>query len=306
MSDAQMTPDELKSHLRGVLAFAPTPFTAAGAVDFDGLASQVDRLSQSGASVVVIGGAVGEFFSLTREEYRECMRVAVDAVAGRVPLMAGIGHSTIIACDLAAYAASAGVDGLMINPLYMATPTIDGWYRHYAELGRASGLGMMIFSTVGSVYSAAMVERLAEIDEVIALKDEFGDLKLFAEIRDRVGGRLAMVNGMAEELAGPYFAAGASAFTSGVINFAPQVSLAIHQAGIDENWQDVHRLVDVAIRPIAQLRARKPGYMIAVIKEAMNILGLPGGHMRLPLEPVAPADRAELETVLRQISELAA
>lgn len=299
-----MTPDDLKSHLRGVLAFAPTPFSTDGSVDFEGFAAQLARLSQSGASVVVIGGAVGEFFSLSRDEYCECMRIAVDSIAGTVPLLAGIGHSTAIACDLAAYASSAGVDGLMINPLYMATPSENGWYRHYSELARASGLGMMIFSTIGSVYSPTMVERLAEIDEVVALKDEFGDLRLFAEIRDRVGDRLAMVNGMAEELAAPYFTAGASAFTSGIINFAPQVTLAIHRAGIDKEWQDLQRLVDVVVRPIARLRARKPGYMIAVIKEAMNIIGLSGGHMRLPLEPVTPADRAELETVLRQIDDL--
>ncbi len=301
-----MTPDELKSHLRGVLAFAPTPFTEQGDVDFDGFASQLDRLCGSGASVVVIGGAVGEFFSLSRDEYHECMRVAADTVSRRLPLMAGIGHSTRIACDLAEYATAVGIDGLMINPLYMAAPRESGWRRHYAELARASGLGMMIFSTVGSVYSAEMAERLAEIDEVVALKDEYGDLRLFAETRDRVGDRLAMINGMAEELAAPYVAAGARGFTSGVINFAPQITLTIHRAGQEQNWSELHRLVDTAIRPIAQLRARKPGYMTAVIKEAMNILGLPGGHMRLPLEAVEPADRAELEQIMRRIAEMAA
>src|SRR5207253_7563737 len=81
-----MNPSELKDKLRGVMAFVPTPFTSDDRLDGDGLARQVDFLVRSGAHVVVVCGGVGEFYSLEPGEYRDCMRIAVDAAAGRVPV----------------------------------------------------------------------------------------------------------------------------------------------------------------------------------------------------------------------------
>ena len=263
-------------------------------VDYDGLAQQVDFLCRSGAHVVVVCGGVGEYFSLELDEYRECIRVGVEAAASRVPVLAGIGHSTRIACGLAEHAERCGADGLMINPVYFIEPSEDGMLRHYRELGRATSLGMMMFSTKNAVYSPAMVERLAEVENVVALKDEWGDLKLFIETKERLGDRLAWINGMAEVLAAAYFGAGAAAFTSGIVNFAPQLTLAVWEAGAAGNMDELHRLVAEQIRPLAKLRERRKGYHITVVKEAMNLLGLPGGNVRSPLTPLAPEDRADL------------
>ncbi len=111
---------------------------------------------------------------------------------------------------------------------------------------------MMIFSTTGSVYSPAMVERLAEIDEVIALKDEYGDLRLFIETRERLGDRLAWINGMAETLAAPYFAAGA-----GRLHLRDhQLRAAIQPRRLRGRYQRplgrTARLVATKIRPLRQ------------------------------------------------------
>ena len=300
-----MTPTALKDRLRGVIAFVPTPFTADDRPDLDGLARQVDALSRGGAHVVVVCGGVGEFFSLDLDEYRECIRAGVEAADRRVPVLAGIGHSTRIACGLAEHAARVGADGLMINPPYFVEPPEDGVHRHYAEVARASGLGMMVFSTRGSVHTPAMVARLAEIDEVVALKDEYGDLKLFLETKERLGERLAWVNGMAETLAAPYFAAGAGAFTSGIVNFAPAFTRAVWEAGSAGDWHALEETVATKIRPLARMREKRKGYPIAVVKEAMNLLGLPGGAVRPPLTPVAPEDREDLRRLLRRLGLLA-
>lgn len=301
-----MHPQELKSRPRGVIAFAPTPFTTDDRVDEDGLAAQVDFLCRSGADVIVTCGGVAEFYALELEEYRRCISIAAQAVAGRVPVLAGIGHSTKIACGLAAHAWNAGVDGLMINPLYFIEAPEAGMHRHYSELATAAGLGMMMFSTKGAVYSPAMVERLAGIDEVIALKDEWGDLKLFIETKERLGDRLAWVNGMAEVLAAPYFAAGAVAFTSGIVNFAPKLVRSVWDAGAAGDFARLNRLVETNIRPVARLRQRAPGHHITVVKEAMNLLGMPGGEVRSPLIPLSETDRADLRRALVDLELLEA
>jgi len=256
--------------------------------------------------VVVVCGGVGEYFSLELDEYRDCIRVGAEAAAGRVPLLAGIGHSTRIACGLAEHAERCGADGLMINPVYFIEPSEDGMLRHYHELGQATGLGMMMFSTKNAVYSPVTVERLAEVENVVALKDEWGDLKLFIETKERLGDRLVWINGMAEVLAAAYFGAGAAAFTSGIVNFAPELTLAVWEAGATGNMDALNQLVAEQIRPLAKLRERRKGYHITVVKEAMNLLGLPGGNVRSPLTPLAPEDRADLRMVLAKLGLLQA
>ena len=237
-------------------------------------------------------------FHLTLDEYRECISVAVDAAAGRVPLLAGIGHSTRIACDLAEYAATKGAAGLMINPLYFIEPPDHGLYEHYRRIGESSRLGMMIFSTKGQVYSPDLIEQLTEIEEIVALKDEWGDLKLFVETRERLGDRLTWINGMAETLAVPYFAAGAQAFTSGLVNFMPNTVLDVWRLGSTGKTVQLEGLIAGKIRPLATLREKRKGYSIAVIKEAMHMLEYCGNTLRAPLMPLLDEDREYLHSVL--------
>jgi 5-dehydro-4-deoxyglucarate dehydratase len=173
-----LKPKELKARLRGVLAFAITPFTDEQELDEAGLAHIIDVIMcRSGIHVIVCAGAVGEFFSLNLEEYRPVIRMTVRAARGRVPIIAGIGHSTGVACQLARYAESEGASGLMINPFYYVDPNLDGLYHHYEALAKASSLGQIIFSTGQFTYTPEFLQRLAQIDNAVGLKDEVGDLK---------------------------------------------------------------------------------------------------------------------------------
>jgi 5-dehydro-4-deoxyglucarate dehydratase len=296
-----MTPTELQQRLRGVLAFTTTPFTAVDRLDGDGLARHVDFLCRSGVHAVVVCGGVGEFFALDAGEYRACIRIAVESAARRVPVIAGIGHGTRAACGLAAYAEEAGADGLLVHPFHFAAPPDDGIVRHYRELAQASSLCLMVYHTKEAVYTPALLARLAEIPAVVALKDEVGDLKTFGAMRAQLGDRLVWIDGMAELLLAPYLAAGAQAMTTGIVNFAPALSLAVWDAGITGRADELTDLLTRKIRPLARLRERRKGYAIAVVKEAMNMLGLPGGTVRLPLLPMLPADRQELRRVLQGI-----
>jgi 5-dehydro-4-deoxyglucarate dehydratase len=293
-----MTPEQLKQSLRGVIAFTPTPFFPDERLDFDALGQHVDRLIGGGAHAIVVCGGVGEYVSLGIQEYRQCITVAVESAAGRVPLLTGIGHSTRIASDVAAHAATAGASGLMINPLYFIEPPDDGLFNHYRAIAQSSGLGMMILSTRGQVYGPDLVEKLAGIDEIVAMKDEWGDLKLFIETRERLGDRLAWINGMAEAHAVPYFAVGAQAFTSGIMNFAPQLSLQVWELGSTGLFEMLERFIAAKIRPITKLREKRKGYQVAVIKEAMQMLGYCANTVRSPLMPMLEEDRVELRSML--------
>ena len=292
-----MTPGELRAALRGVIAFAPTPFTEDDRLDLDGLARIVDDLVASGGPVAVCGG-VGEYPALDLDEYRAAMRVAVETAAGRVPVIAGIGHGVRIAAGLAADAARAGIDGLMVDPFWFAEPSLDGLVAHHRALADASGLGLIVFSTKGQQYHLDQLLRLAELDGVVALKEEAGDAALFAAARERIGNRWAWINGMAELHVAKYAAIGADAFTSGLINVAPQLTRDVRDAAAAGRWDAVAELVE-RIRPFSALRAKAPGYSTAVIKEAMAMLGRPGGgRVRPPMARLASADREHLRELL--------
>ena len=302
MADS-MTARALMARLAGVLAFTPTPFTQADSLDAEGLRSHVDFLVNAGVHAVVVCGGMGEFFALDPHEYRTAMRTAAEAVRGRLPLLAGIGHGTRVASNLAEFAASVGVDGLLIHPQYFVEPSDEGVVRHYRELARACGLGMIVYSTRSAPVTLPLLRRLAEIDSVVALKDEYGDVELFGEMVRDLGGRLAWINGMAEGHAAPYFLVGAQAFTSGLVNVVPRLTLAVWSAGAAGRWDELRALV-AKIRPLADLRQRRRGYAIAVVKEAMNLLGMPGGTLRSPLVPLLPEDREELRRALSDLGVL--
>jgi 5-dehydro-4-deoxyglucarate dehydratase len=292
---------DLKGRLRGVMAFTPTPFTPDDHLDVNGLARHVDFLVRSGVHAVVVCGGVGEFFSLDLDEYRTAIRTAVESAGGRVPVVAGIGHGSRVAGALAQFAESVGADGLMINPLYFIEPSEDGLVRHYQAIAAATSLGLIVYSTKGAIATPALMERLAAIDTVVALKDEVGDIRMFQETIDRLGGRMAWINGMAETFAAPYCVAGAQALTSGIVNFAPEITLAVWEAGLAGRWDELRDLVARKVRPLASLRERRRGYAITVVKEAMNLLGMPGGTMRSPLVPLAAEDRDDLRAILEEL-----
>jgi 5-dehydro-4-deoxyglucarate dehydratase len=292
-------PTALRGSLRGVIAFAPTPFTDDDRIDVDALAACVDRLSAHGGPVAVCG-AVGEYASLDVEETVTLFRVAADAVAGRVPLIVGIGQSTRVAGGLAEAAAASGASGILVNPAWCGEPADDGLVEHYRQVGAASGLGLIVFSTRSHVYGLTQLLRLAELDAVVGLKDEWGDLRAFAEARARIGDRWAWINGMAELQAAEYAVLGADAFTSGIINIVPNLTLAVARAARAGGWDELRDLVD-RIRPLAALRARRPGYGVAVIKEAMELLGLAPGRVRPPLSSLAAEDRADLRALLDRL-----
>lgn len=299
-----MKPNELKASLTGVMSFSITPFTEDHALDLDTLAAHVERMSTSGVQHIAVTGAVAEYYALTFEEYRDVIRTSIAAAGGRVPVLVGIGHSTRIAVELARIADGEGAAGLLINPLYLVAPGIDGMVAHHEALAQASGLGQIVFSTRASPYGPDAMARLADVDQVVGLKDELGDLDLFLGCVDRLGDRFAWINGMAEPFTSAYFAAGATCVTTGLANFAPEIPLAVYDAAQAGDFAACNRLVRERVMPIAALRKKRPGYHISVIKEALDLLGRGVGPCRLPLLGVAPEDRAALAGILSDLGLL--
>jgi 5-dehydro-4-deoxyglucarate dehydratase len=301
-----MQPAELKTRLKGIHAYAVTPFRPDFEVDLPGLAGNIEALAGSGVHVIVACGGTGEFYSLELEEYRDVVATVTQVVGGRVPVVAGVGYGTRIASNLARVAESAGADGILMLPPYFVRASDDGLVAHYQAVAGSVAIGAIVYSTTWAIASAELVARLAEIPNIVGFKDENGDVRLFERIRDRVGDRLAWICGMSEHNAHLYFVVGAEAITSGVANIAPRLSLEIYAAAAAKDYEAVRNLIRTKLGPISHLRESRPGYHVPVIKAAMDLLGLAGGRSRPPLLPVREEDRAILLGILRDMGLLPA
>ena len=272
-----MTPTRFAGRLRGVIAFAPTPFTDDDRVDLDGLAASWTTWRRHGGPVAVCG-AVGEYAALDLDEYAAVMRVAADAVAGRVPLIVGIGHGDADRERPRGDGARAGAErdprrSRLVRRARRRWPRralSDAWR---ARPGSGSSCSRHAARRTAGPAAAARGARRRRRPEGRGR----ATCALFAEARERIGDRWAWINGMAELQAAEYAVLGADAFTSGLVNVAPELTRAVRA----RRWRRAtgRRCAARGPHPSASRRSgrRRPGYGVAVIKEAMAMLGQRGG-----------------------------
>jgi len=299
-----LSPSELRPRLRGVLAFPVTPFNDDLSLNPDAFQSHVDYLVRSGLHAIVAAGGTGELYSMTPAEIIQVYRLAVEAAAGRVPVIAGVGYNLAIARELAREAEKAGADAILMLPHYYGRAEDDGLYRYYAGIAESVGIGVFPYARDAAVFSLQLVERLAEIPNVVAFKDGQADLRVWARLRDRVGDRLIWLAGVGDDMVNSYFAAGAEGFTSSAANFMPNVVLSLFSAAQAGNFAEVNALLSRWIQPVFNVRARRRGYEVTTTKEAMNLLGRFGGRVRPPLAELTDHDRQDLRAALVQMGLL--
>jgi 5-dehydro-4-deoxyglucarate dehydratase len=297
------TPNELKSALRGIIGFGVTPFHADFSINPEALRQNASQLART-CDVVVALGNNGEIFSVSPQEHKTVGNTVVAEVRGRKPVLVGVGFCMAVACELAQAAEAYGADGVLALPPQYTNTTDDGLYEYYRAVANATKLGVILFQTPALNFSPALLRRLAALPNVVGLKDEHGDMKQFIRQWDAVGDRMELLCGVGEILAPSYFALGVKAFTSGIVNFMPQTPLKILEHLRQGELEKAARVVEKEAIAVYDLRARRPGYVVTVIKEAMNLCGMNAGPVRPPLSPMAEADRRELRAVLEKLGLL--
>ncbi|MGW5468648.1 5-dehydro-4-deoxyglucarate dehydratase [Streptomyces chartreusis] len=287
-----MTPAPLAARLSipgGPLFFPVTAYGPDGSVDLDTYRTHVRRGVEAGAAAVFACCGTGEFHALTPEEYERCVRAAVEAAQGRVPVVAGAGYGTALAMRYARLAEGAGADGLLAMPPYLVVAGQEGLLRHYREVAAATGLPVIVYQRDNAVFTPETVVELARTEGVIGLKDGLGDLDLMQRIvsavRTDFPGEFLYFNGLptAEQTQLAYRALGVTLYSSAVFCFAPEIALAFYRALEAGDDTTVHRLLDGFYRPFVELRAQGRGYAVALVKAGVRLRGLDVGEVRPPL-----------------------
>jgi len=295
-----MEPEELKAKLHGVIAFPVTPFQTDLSLDLEGLRRNLQFLLRHSLAAWVAPGGTGEFFSLTPAEHRAVVEAAVAEAAGRVPVIAGVGFSPQLAIELARHSEAAGADGILVFPPYYLNAHDDGMVEYYSAIGAATRLGLLIYSRDWANLSSALVDRLTRIPNLVALKDGQGDIRRLQTIRTRVGDRLVWIGGVGDDLVPGYYALGIRAFTSSIANIAPRLSLQLHDRASALDSASLSRLMTNYVIPLYNMRSRKRGYEVSLMKAAMGILGMPAGPVRPPLVGIRPEEEAELRALMER------
>lgn len=294
VSSRPMTPEELRSVLRGPLAFPITPFDSALALDVNALRANVRVLLADPPAAMVAAGGTGELYSLTPAEHATCVRTVVEECAGHVPVIAGVGFNPAIGARLAVEAKRAGADGILAFPPYYPNADEDGLFEYYRAVGAATPLALLVYSRDWFHPGAAFVERLAGIETLTAWKDGQGDIRRLQALMSRVGGRLHWIGGAGDDMVPAYYAAGLRAYTSSVSNVSPRLAKALHDYASSGDARLPGIMAELIV-PLYALRARRRGYEVSVMKALMDMLGLAGGRVRPPLtdvdEPTAAALR---------------
>ncbi|MFE6411407.1 5-dehydro-4-deoxyglucarate dehydratase [Streptomyces sp. NPDC057837] len=277
----------------GPLFFPVTAYGPDGSVDLDTYRTHVSDGVAAGAAAVFACCGTGEFHALTPEEFERCVRVAVEAAGGRVPVVAGAGYGTALAVRYARLAEAAGADGLLALPPYLVVAAQEGLLRHYRELAAATALPVIVYQRDNAVFTPETVVELARTDGVVGLKDGLGDLdlmqRIISAVRTEAPGDFLYFNGLptAEQTQLAYRALGVTLYSSAVFCFAPEIALAFHRALRTGDDDLVTRLLDGFYRPFVDLRARGRGYAVALVKAGVRLRGLDVGEVRPPLHEPA-------------------
>ena len=293
-----MHPIELRNKLSGVIAFPITPFKDDLTLDLPGLHHNLTKLLEHSVSAVVAAGGTGEMYSLTPSEYARVIELTVLAVEGRVPVIAGVGFGQRLGIEMAQVAEKSGADGILVFPPYYPQADDDGMFEYYRAIGNATAAGMLIYSRDWTNFGPAFVERLTNIETLVAWKDGQGDLRRLQAIMNRVGDRLHWIGGAGDDMVAGYYSTGIRTFTSSIATVAPRLSLKLHELGAAGGGDDLVELLQRCVVPLYAMRARRKGYEVSTMKAMMDMVGLNGGLVRPPLVNIKPEEEDELRGIL--------
>jgi 5-dehydro-4-deoxyglucarate dehydratase len=300
-----MTPQELKHTMSaGLLSFPVTDFDSAGEFRPATYAQRLEWLMPYGATVLFAAGGTGEFFSLTSADYSAVVGTAVETCRGRVPIVAGAGGPTRQAIAFAQEAERLGAQGILLLPHYLTEAGQEGLAAHIEAVCNAVKFGVIVYNRGACRLQAAALVQLAErCPNLVGFKDGIGEIELMVSIRRKLGDRFAYLGGLptAEVYAAAYKAIGVPVYSSAVFNFIPKTAMDFYHALAADDRATTDRLLDSFFLPYLEIRNRKPGYAVSIVKAGARLVGHDAGPVRPPLVDLSAEECARLDGLIRAL-----
>jgi 4-hydroxy-tetrahydrodipicolinate synthase len=320
-----MNPKELLNYFKkGVVQIVmTTPIKRDGEVDYEGLRQNTSWLIEKramGPMVLTPLGSTGEIYSMNETEYSKIIKIVIEESNGKVPVVTGASDaSTIGAIRKAKIAEDLGADGVLVVSPYYHVPQEEGLYLHYKKLAEEINIGYEPYNNidVSKIYlNHQILKRLVDTtDNIVGIKENSPFIPtLYNEIKI-LGDNIPVLQGRGEWWYAATVFLGVTGYVSAYANFMPEVCLDLLKAGNEKDYNKLNKIIKEKLDPIDKFIMKvnqKYGatttvmpypylnnYMfLAVNKAIMDIMGLSGGHMRLPLLDLTEEDKKELEKVI--------
>lgn len=275
-----------------------TPFLANGEINFEKLEEYIDFQIENGTDAIIICGTTGEASTMTDDEHLECIKVAVDRTAGRVPVIAGTGsNDTRHGINLTKRAKALGADAtLQVTPYYNKA-TQKGLIEHFTAIGREVDLPMILYSVpsrTGVTIQPKTMAALAKYDFVQGIKEATGNISTVAEIAALCGPDFPIYSGNDDQIL-PILSLGGKGVISVLSNVAPRQTHDMVRLYLDGHREEALRL-QLDLLPLCKALFCEVNPI--PVKAALNLMGMEAGPCRLPLTSLEDEHTALLKQAL--------
>jgi 4-hydroxy-tetrahydrodipicolinate synthase len=288
----------------GIYTAIVTPFTNNEEFDEPAFRRLVDFQIESGIHGLLVVGGSGEFVSLTPSERQRVVEAAIDQAADRVPVLVGaLAPGTREVQDTVRYAEKAGASAALVLPSYYIKASSAGVYEHFARVADATSLPIVAYNNTGRTglnLDIPILEKLASIESVVALKECERDLAVVSAKIKAIGHRIAILSGD-DDLGFPTFLLGSPGGIFTTANLVPALHRTLFDA-VKRGDIDTARKAHYALLPLvnALYTTNHPG----PLKDAMAFVGYPVGAARAPLQGAEVDNLERAEAALKQIESL--
>jgi 4-hydroxy-tetrahydrodipicolinate synthase len=283
-----------------------TPFQENGSLDEGTLRKLVQRQIEQGIDFLVPCGTTGESPTLSRDEHLRVVAITIEESAGKVPVLAGAGgNNTHEVIELARECQNLGADGILSVTPYYNKATQEGLYRHYKAIAASVRIPIILYSVQGRTavnIEPSTVVRLAEIENIIGIKEASGNITQIAEIVNRVPDEFIVLSGD-DAMTLPVISLGGRGIVSVVSNQIPgamsELARLANRGDFDSARKLQHRYF-----PLIQVNFIEANPI--PVKWAMSVMGLLKAIYRLPMVEPSTVNKQKIEQVLESVGLLAA
>lgn len=290
--------------ISGSIVALVTPMFDDGSVDWNSMDTLLEMHIRAGTGAIVSVGTTGESATLSVAEHCKVIAHTVDKVAGAIPVIAGTGaNSTAEAVELTAAAQEDGADACLLVTPYYNKPTQEGLYQHYKHIAERVSIPQILYNVPGRTgvdMLPATVGRLAEIENIVGIKEATGDLKRGREVLDQCAGKMAVYSGD-DETAGELILMGAMGNVSVTANVAPALMADLCRLAIAGEATEA-RSLDALLQPLSKALFQQSNPI--PVKWALARQGLIGDHLRLPMTELDQAYHGPLLAAMRALDLL--
>ena len=291
---------------KGILPAMITPMTKDFKVNIPALRKLIDYMIDGGVHGIFAIGTTGEFYALTNDEYREVLEVTVDHVAGRVPVYAGCNSiGTRQSIELTKIASEVGgIDAISVLTPYFISLTQNEIYNHFRTIAENTDMNIILYDNAPKTHltiKPATVAKLADIPNIVGIKDSTGDLTNTADIigrTTRAGKDFHVMMGR-DSLIHAALCYGATGAVAAAANVAPKLCADIYNkymAGdIKGSLEDQYNLVPLRV-------AFGLGSFPTVIKEALEMVGIEAGPCAMPTGVMTAEEKEQLKKILTNMN----